>query len=104
MKLSVKKKIIVPLLFLIIMPMIALMILTYLNNNKIINNYETVKVNTELNDLLILLNKVEKTDMNKDFMKEYIKSLNKRKREYWYSFFLLIFRIRLLKRLFLFKL
>ncbi|MBF8983804.1 hypothetical protein IZY60_09665 [Lutibacter sp. B2] len=78
MKLSVKKKIIVPLLFLIIMPMIALMILTYLNNNKIINNYETVKVNTELNDLLTLLNKVEKTDVNKDFMKEYIKSLNKK--------------------------
>ncbi|TCO77437.1 sensor histidine kinase [Marinisporobacter balticus] len=78
MKLSIKKKIIWPLLLLMIMPTIALSILTYWNNYKIINNYAVAEVNNELNDLLVLLNGIEKTDYNKEFIINYIKSLNKK--------------------------
>jgi PAS domain S-box-containing protein len=59
------------------MPIIALSLLSYWNNYKLINNYEVAEVNNELNDLIVLLNSVEKNHYSKEFMINYIKSLNK---------------------------
>lgn len=78
MKLSIKNKIILPLLFLMIIPVIVVSVLSYGNYYKAISNNETMRINNELNDLLVLFNKTERNYDGKAFILDYIKSLNKR--------------------------
>ncbi|WP_165000380.1 sensor histidine kinase [Anaerophilus nitritogenes] len=78
MKLSIKKKIVLPLLFLMVIPIIALSILTYWNHHKMINYYTQTEANNELHHLLVLLNEIEKTDSTKEFIVNFVKELNKK--------------------------
>jgi PAS domain S-box-containing protein len=78
MNLSIKKKMIFPLLFLMIMPVIVLSILFYSNHNKTLIHYERVSINKELNDLLLLIEHVERNNEKQGFILDYIKSLDKK--------------------------
>ncbi|QZY55196.1 sensor histidine kinase [Crassaminicella profunda] len=77
MKLSIKKKIIFPLLFLMIMPIIVLSILSYWNHSKTMISHKSMSMNNTLNDLLILIEHTEKNNQPKEFLLDYIKSLDK---------------------------
>ncbi|QEK13463.1 HAMP domain-containing protein [Crassaminicella thermophila] len=77
MKLRIKKKLIFPLLILMIMPVLILGIFTYWNYNKTLINYEILRINNELNNILVLLSTVDKNNNDKAFILDYIKSLKK---------------------------
>lgn len=78
MKLSIKKKIIWPLLLLMIMPVLVLSIITNWNNYKFLNNYTLKQTNRELNNLLVLLDQVEKDGQDKEFILDYIRTNDSR--------------------------
>lgn len=77
MKIGMKKKIILPLLFLMTMPILVFSILTFWNDYKLIWNNETMKADATLNDLLTLLENLDDPNANKEFVIDYIKSLDK---------------------------
>ncbi|WZL74415.1 ATP-binding protein [Clostridiaceae bacterium 35-E11] len=77
MKSGIKKKIILPLFFLMIMPIFVLGGLSFWNDYKLIQNNEIMHVDTILNDLLILLENIDYPIDQKGFVLNYIKSMDK---------------------------